>query len=143
MTYDYEKRVAYYETDMMGIVHHSNYIRWFEEARIEFLRSADLSYRTMEDEDIQIPVVSVSCKYKTPAVFDDEIIVRTGIRKYNGIVAEIEYTVIKKSDGTVLVTGDSSHCFVDRETFKPVNIKKVRPDMHEKFLKSMEEGLCR
>lgn len=140
MTYDYEKRVTYYETDMMGVVHHSNYIRWFEEARVAFLRSADLSYRKMEDEDIQIPVVSVNCKYKSPAVFDDEVIVRTGIRKYNGIVAEIEYTVIKKSDNTVLAVGDSSHCFVDRETFKPVNLKRVRPDMHDKFIRSMEEA---
>lgn len=138
MTYDYKKRVTYYETDMMGVVHHSNYIRWYEEARVDFLRSVDLSYRKMEDEDIQIPVVSVNCKYKSPAVFDDEVIIRTGIRKYNGIVAEIEYTVIRKADNIVLAVGDSSHCFVDRATFKPVNLKRVRPDMHEKFIKAME-----
>lgn len=138
MTYDYEKRVTYYETDMMGVVHHSNYIRWFEEARVAFLRYADLSYRKMEDEAIQIPVVSVNCKYKSPAVFDDEVIIRTGIKKYNGIVAEIEYKVIKKSDNTVLAVGDSSHCFVDRDSFKPVNLKRVRPDMHDKFMKTLE-----
>lgn len=140
MIYNYTKRVAYYETDMMGIVHHSNYIRWFEEARIEFLRYADLSYRTMEDENIQIPVVSVSCKYKTPAVFDDEVVIQTSIKKYNGIVAEIQYNVIRNSDNAVLVTGESSHCFVDKETFKPVNLKRVRPDMHEKFMKTMESA---
>ncbi|MGN0375076.1 MAG: acyl-CoA thioesterase [Butyrivibrio sp.] len=138
MTYIYSKRVAYYETDMMGVVHHSNYIRWFEEARIEFLRSADLSYRVMEDENIQIPVVSVSCRYKTPAVFDDEVEIRTSFKKYNGILAEIQYEVVRKCDGTVLVTGESSHCFVDKETFKPLNIKRTRPDMHEKFIKAME-----
>lgn len=140
MIYNYTKRVAYYETDMMGIVHHSNYIRWFEEARIEFLRYADLSYRTMEDENIQIPVVSVSCKYKTPAVFDDEVVIQTSIKKYNGIVAEIQYNVIRNSDNAELVTGESSHCFVDKETFKPVNLKRVRPDMHEKFMKTMESA---
>ena len=138
MTYIYSKRVAYYETDMMGVVHHSNYIRWFEEARIEFLRFADLSYRVMEDENIQIPVVSVSCRYKTPAVFDDEVEIRTSFKKYNGILAEIQYEVVRKCDGTVLVTGESSHCFVDKETFKPLNIKRTRPDMHEKFIKAME-----
>ena len=139
MSYDYIRRVTYYETDMMGVVHHSNYIRWFEEARVEFMRANNLSYRKMEDEDIQIPVVSVNCKYKNPAVFDDEILIRVSIKKYNGIVVEIQYNVIRMSDNLLLTIGESSHCFVDKATFKPVNLKRVRPDMHENFLKSMEE----
>ena len=57
--YNYERQVKYYETDKMGVVHHSNYIRWFEEARVEFMRDNDISYRHMEEEGIQIPVVSV------------------------------------------------------------------------------------
>ncbi len=138
MIYNYTKRVKYYETDMMGVVHHSNYIRWFEEARVDFMREADLSYRTMEGEGIQIPVVSVSCKYKTPATFDDEVVVKTWTKKYNGIVVELAYEVTRVSDGAVLVTGESSHCFVDKENFKPVNLKRMRPDMHEKFMKTLE-----
>lgn len=139
MIYEYKKTVKYYETDMMGVVHHSNYVRWFEEARVDFLKQADLSYRTMEEEGIQIPVVSVSCKYKTPATFDDEVIVTTKVLKYNGIVCELAYEVRREKDNVVLVTGESSHCFVDKKDFKPVNIKRIRPDMHEKFLKTLEE----
>ena len=60
--YEYERVVKYYETDQMGVVHHSNYIWWFEEARVEFMRNGGISYRAMEEEGIQIPVVSVSCK---------------------------------------------------------------------------------
>ena len=134
MIFEYHRHVNYYETDMMGIVHHSNYIRWFEEARIEFLRANDLDYKRMEDECIQIPVVSVSCSYKNPATFDDDVTIKTSLRKYNGIVAEIEYKVYRDSDGVLLVTGESSHCFVDKETFKPVSLKRERPDMHEKFM---------
>lgn len=139
MIFEYHRHVNYYETDMMGIVHHSNYIRWFEEARIEFLRAEDLDYRRMEDEGIQIPVVSVSCSYKNPATFDDDVTIKTSLKKYNGIVAEIEYKVYRDSDGVLLVTGESSHCFVDKETFKPVSLKRERPDMHEKFMKVLGE----
>ncbi len=139
MIYNYTRRVPYYETDMMAVVHHSNYIRWFEEARLEFMRAADLCYRTMEDEGIQIPVVTVSCKYKSPARFDDVVTIRTSIKKFNGIIVEIGYEVVREEDGAVLVTGESSHCFVDKENFKPVNLKRERPDMYDKFMKSMEE----
>lgn len=135
MIFEYHRHVNYYETDMMGIVHHSNYIRWFEEARIEFLRARDLDYKRMEDEGIQIPVVSVSCSYKNPAEFDDNVTIKTSLKKYNGIVAEIEYKVYRDSDSVLLVTGESSHCFVDKSTFKPVSLKRERPDMHEKFMK--------
>ncbi len=139
MIFEYRKKVKYYETDMMGVVHHSNYIRWFEEARVEFMRAADFSYRRMEEEGIQVPVVSVSCKYKIPATFDDEITVRTSLKKYNGIVAELAYEVRRDADGALLVSGESSHCFVDKESFKPVSLKNARPDMHEKFMAVTEE----
>ena len=139
MIYEYRKKVKYYETDMMGVVHHSNYIRWFEEARVEFMRASDISYRAMEDEGIQIPVVSVECRYKSPATFDDDVTVKAWIEKYNGIVVEIAYEVTKDSDGTVLVTGKSSHCFVKATDFKPLLLKKERADLHERFLKAAGE----
>lgn len=137
--YEYERQVKYYETDQMGVVHHSNYIRWFEEARVEFMRYASISYRAMEDEGIQIPVVAVSCKYKSPAKFDDNVIVKTWIKKYNGIVMEIAYEVVDKADGTVRVTGDSTHCFVYNTNFKPINLAKERNDLHENFLREYEK----
>lgn len=139
MIYEYKRIAKYYETDTMGVVHHSNYIRWFEEARIEFMRDSDLSYKVMEDEGIQIPVVSVACKYRVPTKFDDAVTIKVKIQKYNGIVLELSYEVVRDADGTLLATGESSHCFVNDKTFKPVLLKKERIDMHNKFMKIMED----
>ena len=136
--YEFERVVKYYETAQMGVVHHSNYIRWFEEARVEFMRNAGISYKTMEDEGIQIPVVTVSCKYKSPAKFDDTVIVRVWIKKFNGIIVEISYEVADKESGEVRVTGESSHCFVNDTTFKPINLKREREDIYNKFLQAGE-----
>lgn len=139
MKFIYEKRVKYYETDNMGVVHHSNYIRWFEEARVEMMRTAGLSYKKMEEDGIMIPVVSVSCKYKTPARFDDVVVCTTTIKKYNGIVMELAYEVVNKESGEVVVTGESSHCFVDSVKFKPLYIKRERPDIDDQMKKYVEE----
>lgn len=138
MIYEYRRFVKYYETDKMGVVHHSNYIRWFEEARVEFMREADISYRSMEEEGVMVPVVTVDCKYKIPATFDDEVIIYTKVRKYNGIVIELEYEVKRISDDAVIVTGSSSHCFVDSNNFKPINLKRTREDIHNKFMAILE-----
>lgn len=138
--YEYIRQVKYYETDKMGVVHHSNYIRWFEEARVEFMRDSSISYRRMEEEGIQIPVVTVSCKYKSPAKFDDTVIIKTGIKKFNGIIVEIEYEVIDAVTKEVRVCGESSHCFVDDKNFKPINLRREREDIYNKFLQAMEEA---
>ena len=132
------RQVKYYETDKMGVVHHSNYIRWFEEARVEFMRGIGISYKAMEDEGVQVPVVSVSCKYRSPATFDDIVIVKTHIQKFNGIVIELAYEVIDEQTGVIRVTGESSHCFVDAKTFKPMNLKRERPDIYDNFVKATE-----
>ncbi len=132
------RQVKYYETDKMGVVHHSNYIRWFEEARVEFMRDIGISYKAMEDEGVQVPVVSVSCKYRSPATFDDIVIVKTHIQKFNGIVIELAYEVIDEQTGVIRVTGESSHCFVDAKTFKPMNLKRERPDIYDNFIKATE-----
>lgn len=140
MAYIYERKVYYYETDRMGIVHHSNYIRWFEEARIDFLGASDLSYKKMEDEGIMIPVVSVDCRYKSPAKFGDDIAIEARLVKYNGIVIELEYVVKNKNTSQILVTGNSSHCFVNSDNFRPISLKRDRPDMDEKFKTVLEIG---
>lgn len=132
MIYEYERSVKYYETDKMGIVHHSNYIRWFEEARIQFMADCGLPYRQMEEAGVMIPVLGVACKYKLPSRFDDTVIIRTSIRKYNGIIMELDYEIVGKDDNEIRVTGESSHCFVDND-FKPIHLKKYNPEMHGKF----------
>lgn len=77
MIHEYERQTYYYETDKMGIIHHSNYIRWFEEARIDFMTKMGYPYKRLEDEGIIIPVVSVSSEYKSMVRFGDTVIIKT------------------------------------------------------------------
>lgn len=131
----YEHKVQYYETDQMGIVHHSNYIRWFEEARVDLLGQIGMGYKQMEEAGVISPVLEVHAVYKTMTYFDDIVQIQVAVRKYNGIVLELSYEIRDKKTGEVRCTGDSRHCFLDRDGH-PLSLKKSRPDMDEK-LKSL------
>ncbi|QNM05039.1 acyl-CoA thioesterase [Qiania dongpingensis] len=126
----YEKRAQYYETDQMGVVHHSNYIRWFEEARVDFLERAGAGYREMEEIGVISPVVSVSCQYRSMVRFHDLVQIELKIISYNGVKLCLAYEVRDKDTGTVRCTGESSHCFLGEEG-KPISLKKEYPKYHE------------
>jgi acyl-CoA thioester hydrolase len=107
-------RVRYAETDNMGVVYHSNYAIWFEVGRVEFMRERGLEYRTMEKEDhCHIPVVDLRVRYKAPALYDDEIVVRTRLAKMRGWLLHFTYEVVRAADGTLLATGETMHIVVD------------------------------
>lgn len=135
--YQYTHIVHYYETDQMKVVHHSNYIRWFEEARTALLKDAGIPYHIMEQNGIIIPVVDVSCKYKNMTRFGEEVVVTTKISKFNGVVIEFAYEVHGKESGQLKVIGTSSHCFLD-EDYKVISLKKKYPDIYAKMLEYME-----
>lgn len=135
----YEHKTQYYETDQMGIIHHSNYIRWFESARIEFMSRVGVDYAVMEREGIISPVLAVSCEYKSMVHFGDVVLIEPVIRSYNGVKLCLSYTVRDKETGEVRTTGESSHCFLNREG-RPVSLKKAAPLVHEAFLKSMDDA---
>ncbi len=124
----YEHKVQYYETDKMGIVHHSNYIRWMEEARIDFLDKIGWNYKVMEDNGITSPVTSVESKYKCNTVFGDVISIEVSVTEFKGIRLKLRY-VMRKGD-VVVNEATSEHCFLDEEE-KIVNIKKVKPEFYE------------
>ena len=124
----YEHKVQYYETDKMGIVHHSNYIRWMEEARIDFLDQIGWNYKVMEDNGIISPVTSVESKYKCNTVFGDVISIEVGVEEFNGIRLKLCY-VMKKGD-VVVNEATSEHCFLDTEG-RIVNMKKVKPEFYK------------
>ena len=126
----YERRAQYYETDQMGVVHHSNYIRWFEEARVDFLRQAGAGYEKMEADGIISPVLSVSCQYKTMVRFDDQVVIRLGILSYTGIKLCISYEVRDRESGEIRCIGESSHCFLGKDG-KPVSLKRQYPEYHK------------
>ena len=102
-------QVAYYETDRMGITHHSNYIRWMEEARTHFLATIGWDYRRFEEAGLISPVVSVNCRYKQPTTFGDQVDIFTSVKQVDKIKLTLEYTFTK--EGKVVGSGESSHCF--------------------------------
>lgn len=121
----YRRSVQYYETDMMGIVHHANYVRWMEEARIDFLAQMGFPYARMEAEGVISPVRSVTCRYKKPCTFGDEVEIRASVAAFNGVVLTIDYEM--RRDGDVLCEGQPEHVFVRRDG----GIVRPRRDMPE------------
>ncbi|MBQ1410619.1 MAG: acyl-CoA thioesterase [Oscillospiraceae bacterium] len=126
--FEYTHKVHYYETDKMGIVHHSNYIRWMEEARVAFLDEIGASFAVMEARGLQSPVVTVACKYRRPTRFDDKIHIRVRIEKYNSVVLKVAYEMFNETTGELACTGNSEHCFVDGSG-RPISIAKGWPDI--------------
>ncbi len=109
-------RVRYSETDKMGVVYHANYLVWFEIGRTEFCRARGFSYRAMEEDENAFLVVAESyCRYKSPAYFDDELIVRTHITEKRRRTMRFGYEIIRVSDGQVIAEGETGHVLTDKE----------------------------
>ncbi len=128
----YERKAFYYETDKMGIVHHSNYIRWFEEARIHFLNEVGFPYAKMEELGVMIPVLSARADYKNAVRFDETVLIVLKVEEFNGFKMRITYRVIGKKNGELKATGETSHFFTDME-LKPIRTKKAYPDIYKAF----------
>ena len=131
--YIFERKINYYETDKMGIVHHSNYIRFFEEARCALLEEYNLPYDLMEEKGIMSPVLGVSCKYKQHVTFGDIIKIHTYIKEFSGVKFTVGYEIYNKKTNALCVSGESNHCFTD-SNLKPLNLKKHFNDVYEKFM---------
>ena len=109
-------RVRYAETDQMGIVYHANHFIWFEVGRVEFLRQLGFSYRDMErDDNCLIAVVDARCRYRAPAVYDDEIVIRTHIKNVRESMVHFGYELRRAGDGTLLAEGETTHIVVNSE----------------------------
>src|SRR5213079_1427887 len=107
-------RVRYAETDKMGIVYYANYLVWFEIGRAEYCRARGFSYRDMEENDDALLVVAESyCRYKAPAYYDDELIVRTHITELRRRSVRFGYEIVRASDGQVVAEGETRHVVTD------------------------------
>ena len=133
----YVHKVKYYETDKMGITHHSNYIRWMEEARVDFFDKIGLSYKYLESVGVFSPVVSVECDFVSPTTFEDEVEIEVKVEEFKGVKLILSYTM-KKCSGETVATSKSSHCFVDKDG-KLVILKRSFPELDEK-LKSISDN---
>ncbi len=123
----YIHKVNYYETDKMGITHHSNYIRFMEEARMNFLSEIGYSMTRLEKEGITSPVISVNCEYKRPTTYDDTIEIEITLTQYTGVKLSLSYIMKNSNDGSIVATASSTHCFID-ENGRPIAIKKRAPE---------------
>jgi acyl-CoA thioester hydrolase len=113
MTGETRIRVRYAETDQMGVVYHSNYLIWFEVGRVELIRQLGLDYKSMErEEGAGIAVVEATIRYKAPARYDDELIVRTRIAGVRGSVLRFTYNIHRAEDNLLLTEGATTHIVV-------------------------------
>ena len=129
----YKRKVNYYETDQMSIVHHSNYIRYFEEARIDFMNQIGCNVMWMETLGLIIPNIDAYAKYLVSLKFDEEFEVKVKAVDFTGVRMKFEYEIYRTSDNTLCTTGHTSHCFVNTD-YKPISIKKSHPDIYTKIL---------
>ncbi|MBQ8959918.1 MAG: acyl-CoA thioesterase [Ruminococcus sp.] len=134
----YRRKVYYYETDKMSIMHHSNYIRIFEETRVDFLEQAGMPFRLIEERGLLMPVLSVECSYKRPLRFGDEFEVTPVITKFTGTTLFVKYRVVNTATGELCAEGSSSHCFTDRD-MRPVRTKRTYPEIYHLFADNVEE----
>lgn len=130
----YEHKAQYYETDKMGIIHHSNYIRWFEEARINCMEQMGVRYDEMEEHGVGIPVLGISSTYKSMTRFGETVIIEVKKLMYNGIKMTLGYTIRDKETEEIRCTGTSQHCFLTTSG-QLVSLKKCYPKWHEIFEK--------
>jgi acyl-CoA thioester hydrolase len=133
-----EVRVRYAETDQMGIVYYANYLVWFELGRVEVLRAVGLSYKVLEtDHECILPVVSASCRYRSPARYDDEIVIETRPAMLRGSVIKFVYQIFRKphhegKGRELLAEGDTVHVVCDDQLQR-----KPLPERYEAALREL------
>ena len=125
----YKHTVQYYETDKMGMTHHSNYICWMEEARVDFMTRVGWDYARMESEGVVSPVLGVSCDFKSHTTFADEVYITVSVLECGPVRMKIGYDM-KNSEGKTVCEGYSKHCFLD-ERGRPVRLDKRLPGFYE------------
>jgi acyl-CoA thioester hydrolase len=122
-------RVRYAETDRMGVVYHANFVIWFEVGRVELMRQLGFEYSQMEQQDnCYIPVADLRVRYKAPAQYDDEIVIRTELKNVRSSLLHFSYEVFRQADRALLATGETMHIIV--------NEKFDRCPLPEKYMKA-------
>ncbi len=138
----YMLKARYYETDQMGIIHHANYIRWMEEARIDILDQIGYPYRRFEEMGYISPVLHAECEYKKSVKFDDEIKIIVSLQEFGKLKFTLRYDIYNMSEGGCLSAyGTTRHCFLNKDG-RPVMMNKEMKEFSEtmeKFLSGQEE----
>ncbi len=132
----YQHEVKYYECDRMGVTHHSNYVRFMEEARVDWLDQLGYGFEKIEADNVFSPVVSIQCDYKSPTTFKDIIDIEVKISKMSEMKFEFEYTM--QTNGKLVCIGHSAHCFI--ENGRPVAISKRLPELYNTLMARLSES---
>lgn len=133
-------RVRYSETDQMGIVHHSQYVNWFEVGRTDFIKKVGHSYGEIEKAGFYLPVIGVHVTYHTPAKYDDTINIETTIGTYNGVRIHFNYRAIREADGVLVAEGITEHCWTTTD-MKPVKLQRKWPELHDQIQAAFKADL--
>jgi len=136
MTYSYRHRVQYYETDRMGIAHHSNYVRWMEEARVDLLAAIGWDYARLEALGVVSPVTALECRYRHSCTFADTVDIAVAVESFSGVRLHLRYTMTA-ADGTLLCEAASEHAFLDAEG-KPLRMNRKYPEFYERICEMIE-----
>lgn len=134
----YHRRINYYETDKMGITHHSNYVRFMEEARVYFLEQIGWGFDKLEAMGYLSPVLSVSCKYKQSTVFNEEILISVKVGSIKGVKFTLVYEMTKAKSGHIILTGETEHCFIGPKGM-PVRVKNEIPDFYNVLITLVDD----
>ena len=129
--FTFSRKANYHETDKMGIIHHSNYIKWMEEARIAYMESLGYGFDKVEEKGIVSPVAGISITYKTPVLFNEVVDIQITLTRYSGVVQEVSYTFVKHNTGELCATATSKHCYL--KDGKVVNLKHEIPELDKLF----------
>ena len=128
----YEHHTKYHETDQQGIIHHSNYVKWMEDARMNLMEQLGLGYKQMETMELMSPVLSMSIEFRSVVKFDDTVVIDTQLIAYDGYKMEIAYRIYDKKTGVDRAIPKSNHCFAN-ESGMTISIKRVYPELDTKF----------
>lgn len=136
----YTRKVKYYETDRMGVVHHSNYLRLLEDARMEWLNDNIMNYNEMEHMGIIIPAVSAECNFCSFLRYDDEFCVEIHLVKFSGVKMQFLYKIYNTQTNVVCFEGTSEHYLAYGEMYKPyLSLRRKYPDLYNKFVNLVEK----
>lgn len=129
----YIRQPHYYETDQMAIIHHANYIRWFEEARVDMLAFLQLPYHKIEEAGLIVPVLEVNAQYKEMIRYEDQVRIDVLVDHYTGTRLDFRYDIYRTDNNQLVTTGASKHCFLSKETYRLVHLKRSFPEIHQVF----------
>ena len=138
MSFTYTRKLNYYETDRMGVIHHSNYIRFLEEARCEWLEKQNIPMSYLEENGVTIPTLEVNVKYKYHVTSGDIITIIPKITEFNGVRMTLTYDVVDSKSNKNVIEAETKHCFTDKN-LKPINLKKYNENFYNIFKDLVED----